>query len=73
LRYGHNEQLRRIAQEIIVEQQQEIIAMHLALGEPLPPSAPAPDQGQAPANPASMHPMSNTTMTMPMRMNQEPR
>ena len=34
LRYGHNEQLRRIAQEIIVEQQQEITAMHLALGQP---------------------------------------
>jgi uncharacterized protein (DUF305 family) len=31
LHYGHNEQLRRIAQEIIVEQQQEIAAMHLAL------------------------------------------
>jgi hypothetical protein len=44
LRYGHNEQLRRIAQEIVVEQQQEIVAMHLALGQPLPPSAPAPDQ-----------------------------
>ncbi len=44
LRYGHNEQLRRIAQEIVVEQQQEIIAMRLALGQPLPPSAPAPDQ-----------------------------
>ena len=44
LRYGHNEQLRRIAQEIVVEQQQEIVAMHLALGLPLPPSAPAPDQ-----------------------------
>jgi uncharacterized protein (DUF305 family) len=42
LRYGHNEQLRRIAQEIIVGQQQEIAAMRLALGEPLPPSAPAP-------------------------------
>jgi len=35
LRYGHNEQLRRIAQEIIVEQQQEIVAMHLALGQPV--------------------------------------
>ena len=44
LRYGHNEQLRRIAQEIVVEQQQEIVAMHLALGQPLPSSAPAPDQ-----------------------------
>ncbi len=44
LRYGHNEQLRRIAQEIIVEQQQEITAMRLALGQPLPPPAAAPDQ-----------------------------
>ena len=44
LRYGTNENLRRIAQEIIVDQQQEIAAMHLALGQPLPPSAPAPDQ-----------------------------
>ena len=44
LRYGHNEQLRRMAQEIIVTQQQEITAMRLAVGEPLPPTAPAPDQ-----------------------------
>lgn len=42
LRYGKNKQLRRIAQEIIVEQQQEIAAMHLALGKPPSPSAPAP-------------------------------
>jgi Domain of unknown function (DUF305) len=42
LRHGHNEKLRRIAQEIIVDQQQEIAAMRLALGQPLPPSAPAP-------------------------------
>ncbi|MDB5818928.1 MAG: hypothetical protein JWQ11_2568 [Rhizobacter sp.] len=44
LRYGSNEQLRRIAQEIIVDQQQEIAAMHFALDQPLPPSAPAPTQ-----------------------------
>ncbi len=44
LRHGRNEQLRRIAQEIIVEQQQEIAAMRLALGRPLPPSVAAPDQ-----------------------------
>ena len=44
LRYGCNEQLRRIAQEIIVTQQQEIAAMRLALGQPLPPSLAAPDQ-----------------------------
>ena len=44
LRHGHNEQLRRIAQEIIVDQQQEIAAMRLALGQPLPPSVAAPNQ-----------------------------
>jgi hypothetical protein len=44
LRHGHNEQLRRIAQEIIIDQQQEIAAMRLALGDPLPPSTPAPTQ-----------------------------
>jgi len=44
LRYGRNEQLRRLAQEIIVTQQQEIAAMRLALGEPLPPPVPSPDQ-----------------------------
>jgi hypothetical protein len=48
LRYGHNEQLRRMAQEIIVTQQQEIAAMRLALGRPLPPSAPSPDQMSSP-------------------------
>ncbi len=31
LRHGHNEQLRRIAQEIIVDQTQEIAAMQLAV------------------------------------------
>jgi uncharacterized protein (DUF305 family) len=31
LRYGKNEQLRRMAQEIVVTQQQEIAAMRLAL------------------------------------------
>jgi uncharacterized protein (DUF305 family) len=44
LRYGRNEQLRRLAQEIIVTQQQEIVAMRLALGEPSAPSAPSLDQ-----------------------------
>lgn len=44
LRYGQNEQLRRIAQEIVIEQQQEILAMRLAVSQPLPPSAPAPTQ-----------------------------
>jgi hypothetical protein len=36
LRHGRNEQLRRLAQEIIVTQQQEIAVMRLAIGQPLP-------------------------------------
>lgn len=54
LRYGKNEQLRRIAQEIIVEQQQEIDAMKLAIGEPVTASAPAPTQPYS-AAPAAAH------------------
>lgn len=42
LRHGRNPQLRRLAQEIIVTQQQEIAAMRLAVGDALPPSTPAP-------------------------------
>jgi DUF305 family protein family protein len=72
LRYGHNEQLRRLAQEIVVTQQQEIAAMRLAVGEELPPSVAAPTQpGAAPAPepdtvPAMHSPdaMSNHTMHM---------
>jgi hypothetical protein len=44
LRYGKNEQLRRIAQEIIVDQMQEIAAMKLAIGEPVSDTRPAPTQ-----------------------------
>jgi Domain of unknown function (DUF305) len=44
LRYGHNERLRRMAQEIIVTQQQEIAAMRLAVDQPVQPSAPPPEQ-----------------------------
>jgi len=51
LRYGHNEAIRRLAQEIIVTQQEEIAAMRRAVGEPLPASAPSPTQ---PPHDASM-------------------
>jgi hypothetical protein len=44
LRYGRNEQLRRLAQEIVVAQQREIAAMRLAVGEDLPPSMASPTQ-----------------------------
>ena len=39
LRHGRNAQIKRMAQEIIVTQQQEIAAMRLAVGEPMPLSA----------------------------------
>ncbi|MFK3797106.1 DUF305 domain-containing protein [Pseudomonas sp. NPDC088444] len=44
LKYGKNEQLKRMAQEIIVDQQQEIAAMRQAIGDPLPPSVSSPTQ-----------------------------
>ena len=52
LRYGRNPQIRRLAQEIIVTQQQEIAAMRLAVGQPLPTSLPAPTQ---------LHPLSGAS------------
>ncbi|QAU45610.1 DUF305 domain-containing protein [Bradyrhizobium guangzhouense] len=54
LRYGKNEQLRRIAQEIIVDQMQEIAAMKLAIGEPVADTTPALTQAQ-PASIANVH------------------
>jgi uncharacterized protein (DUF305 family) len=44
LRYGQNQRLKAIAQEIIVDQIQEITLMRLALGEPLPQSQSSPTQ-----------------------------
>jgi hypothetical protein len=67
LRYGHNEQLRRIAQEIVVEQQQEIVAMRLALGQTLPAPAPVPDQPTAASAPVPAHSMSPNNMHMNMQ------
>src|SRR5246500_2888795 len=55
LRYGHEPALRLIAQEIVVDQIQQISLMRLAVGEPLPPSVSSPTDplpqslaGQAP-------------------------
>lgn len=55
LRYGKNEQLRRIAQEIIVDQMQEIAAMKLAIGEPATDFTPAPTQQQPASTPVEHH------------------
>jgi hypothetical protein len=51
LRSGRNEQIRRLAQEIIVTQQQEIVTMRLAVGEESPPSAASPTQVSASSTP----------------------
>src|SRR5215813_2651084 len=55
LRYGKNEQLRRIAQEIIVDQMQEIAAMNLAIGRPVTDSTPAPTQQRPAPTPVEHH------------------
>ena len=44
LRCGRNAQIKRLAQEIIVTQQEEIAQMRLAVGQPLPPSVPSPTE-----------------------------
>jgi hypothetical protein len=67
LRYGKNEQLRRIAQEIIVDQQQEIAAMKLAIGEPATDTTPAPTQQQPASTPVEHH-HSGMQMDMSSRM-----
>lgn len=71
LRYGNNEQLKRIAQEIIVDQQQEIAAMRMALGDPLPASTAAPtqaDPNEAVANPNTSEKTSSGAPAMRMMM-----
>jgi hypothetical protein len=52
LRNGHNERIRRLAQEIIITQQQEIVAMRLAVGDRVsataaPPATPVAQMPEA--------------------------
>ena len=68
LRYGKNEQLRRIAQEIIVDQMQEIAAMKLAIGERVSTTAPAPTQSTPSPAPAAEGRTNGMQMDMPMDM-----
>jgi hypothetical protein len=72
LRHGGNEQLRRIAQEIIVDQQQEIAAMRLALGQPLPPSTPSPTQPPAAPDLGEKTPPLSMQMMNSMQMKRTP-
>jgi uncharacterized protein (DUF305 family) len=66
LRYGHNQQLRGLAQTIVANQQQEIVAMRRAIGEPSSAASPAPEMnGQPMPHPAmkmSRDPMSDNSM-----------
>jgi hypothetical protein len=56
LRYGRNEQIRRLAKRIVVAQRQEIAAMRLAVGEKQFPSAASPAQPGLTPTPGSMSP-----------------
>lgn len=53
LRYGTSPRLKALAQEIVVTQQQEIAAMKLAIGEPIPPSHASPVSPNETRNPAT--------------------
>ena len=59
LRFGRSAQLRRIAQEIIVDQIQQISLMQLAVGEPLPPPV------ASPTEPTSQKPFSQVPFDLP--------
>ena len=77
LQYGQNPQLKTIAQEIIVDQMQEIALMRLALGEPLPPSMSSPTQASSgamhsvPPHEADAH-QTQMQMQMPAAMQMAP-
>jgi uncharacterized protein (DUF305 family) len=58
LKYGHNVQLRRLAQDIVVAQQREIAVMRHAIENPLPPSTTSPAQPAAAAVPPGATPLS---------------
>jgi uncharacterized protein (DUF305 family) len=53
LRYGHNEQLRRLAREIVANQQQEIMVMRNAVTDGRSSAAQSPQQSRAGFSPQS--------------------
>ena len=53
LKYGHNEQLRRLAREIVANQQQEITVMRNAVSEGQSSAAQSPQQPRAQKSPQS--------------------
>jgi uncharacterized protein (DUF305 family) len=75
LQYGQNPQLKTIAQEIIVDQMQEITLMRVALGEPLPSSMSSPTQVSSGAMQSALphdSDASETTMQMAPAMQMAP-
>jgi hypothetical protein len=66
LRYGHNEQLRRMAQEIVATQQQEIMVMRDAVSDRQSSAAQSPEQpGAKFSQPSSPTDGSAMKMKMP--------
>jgi hypothetical protein len=61
LKYGHNEQLLRLAREIVANQQGEIVVMQRAVDDAQPSSAGSTKQ---PARPSNPQPMSHEMMGM---------
>jgi uncharacterized protein (DUF305 family) len=53
LKYGHNEQLRRLAREIVANQQQEITVMRNAVSDGQSSAAQSPQQPRAQKSPQS--------------------
>ena len=62
LQYGHSEQLRRIARQIIASQPKEIAAMRQTLRQHLPPSVASSEQ------PTELSALSHRPTPMPMPM-----
>ena len=61
LRYGHDERLRRLAQEIVVDQAQEVVVMRTALGRlPHQPIAPVKGKPDSSAQPPARQAMKGT-------------
>src|SRR5207237_7009799 len=61
LKYGHNEQLRRLAQQIVATQQHEIDVLRPAVGDRASPPNAFPMQPQRGATPDSQHDASPTS------------
>jgi hypothetical protein len=61
LRYGKNDQLRRLAQEIIITQKDEITAMRLAIGPPLAQTSSRTPSQSSTIPPAAMCPLDSSS------------